>query len=370
MTALSVATGFAAGDHAVPELAAVAVKDALANMGSDYAHSVILLLSGHFTRHAQVAVTAASRAARCLQVSGCTAPGVFTEKAWVLDQPAAAALVMCGEASLGLPRDDQARLCFSTPSQLSPEWLSDGRERFGTLATDGDGETEGQVWAQGKIAASGRSETSLHGVITRTAVSRGIRLLSPALTVTDSDSFEVLQLDDDTALDSLLRRLDTETRKLDTLPPQRLFAAVADPGVDAGDAIQTGRFALLPILRVNRDERSVTLAAALPLLTTLWWVQRDVATAEQDMSEALVTLASDPGQHAIFGLMFSCIGRGPYFYQGQDRDVALTRIAFPALPLLGAYGAGEIASMGSPDRRLSKLLSYSSVLTVATAANV
>jgi small ligand-binding sensory domain FIST len=377
---VTIATGFAANNHAVPELAAVAVKDALANAGSAYAHSVILFLSGHFahSKHsAQHAVTAASRAAGCLQVTGCTVPGVFTEKAWALDQPAAAALVMCGAVSLGPPHTNEARLSFALPSKLDPAWITDGQKRFGTLATDGDGEADGQVWTQGKLVDNGYCETALHGaqvdVQTHSAISRGIRVLSSPLEVTDSDNFEILQLGEETALDSLLRRLDPETRKLDTLPPQRIFAAIADPGIDTEQAMQSGRYTLIPILRVNRDERSVTLAAALPLRTTMWWTERDAVTAEKDTGKALIHVAPSAGHHAIFGLMFCCIGRGPYFYQGQDRDMALTRNSFPDLPLLGAYGAGEIAPFespdGSPGNSLSKILSYSTVLTIATVAD-
>jgi FIST C domain/FIST N domain len=365
----TVASGFAAGDRALPELAAVAVKDGLANAGSDYAHSVLLFLSGHFVQHAQTAVSAAARAGRCLQVSGCTVPGVFTEKASALDQPAAAALVMCGDVSLGLPRENEARLCLALPSRFDAAGITDNIERFGTMSTGtagADGQAGGQLWTHSKLSTEGHCEIAVHGAETSTAVSRGIRVLSPPLEVNDSDNFEVLQLGDDTALDSLLRRLDPATRKLDALPPQRIFAALPYPGADANEAMQSGRYTLLPVLRVNRDERSITLAAALPRHAILCWVERDPVTAEHDMSAALINLAPGAGRRPVFGLMFCCIGRGPYFYQGQDRDLELTRSAFPALPLLGVYGAGEIAPVGPAGNQRSKLLTYSSVITIAT----
>lgn len=363
---MTAATGFAANNHAVPELAAIAVKDALSAAGSDYAHSVILLLSGHFARHAQAAVSAASRAANCLQVSGCTVPGLFTEKAWALDQPAAAALVLCGSVSLGLPHDDEARLSLALPSQANAAWIADGKRRFGALATGGEGETEGQVWTHGKVADSGRIETTLHDGQLRIGISRGIRALTPPLEVTDSDSFEILQLGEDTALDSLLRQLDPDIRRLDTLPPQCIFAALPEPGIDPVAAMNNGCYTLLPILRVNRDERSVTLAAPLPRHSILWWVVRDPVSTERDMCATVdglaASLAADDGAAAEFGLMFSCIGRGPYFYQGHERDVSLVRERFPGLPLLGAYGAGEIAPLGPR----SSLISYSSVLALVS----
>ena len=44
-----------------------------------------------------------------------------------------------------------------------------------------------------------------------------------------------------------------------------------------------------------------------------------------------------------FALMFSCIGRGPFFYGGEDRDLLALRERFPDLPILGVYGSGQLA---------------------------
>ena len=363
MTSATVATGFATGEHPLPELASMAVKDALANADSGYAHSVVLMLSGHFVRHAQPAITAASRSARCLQITGCTVPGVFTEKSWSLDQPAVAALVLCGSISLGLPRADETRLSLALHSQIEPTWITDEAQRFGTLATDGEGESEGQVWTQGKVCINGRAEVGFHGAQLQIATSRGIRMLTPLLEVTDRDNFEILQLGEDTALDSLLRKLDPDTRKLDALPPQRIFAALPEAGIDPDFAISSGRYTLLPILRVNRDERSVTLAAPLPTHAQLCWAIREPASAELDMRATVDQLAGNQKSPPAFALMFSCIGRGPYFYQGNDLDLSILRERFTDMPVLGAYCAGEIAPLGPG---INQLISYSSVVGLVT----
>jgi small ligand-binding sensory domain FIST len=60
----------------------------------------------------------------------------------------------------------------------------------------------------------------------------------------------------------------------------------------------------------------------------------------------------------VFALMFSCLGRGPYFYDGNDQDLALLKALFPKLPIIGFYGNGEIAPM----QGLNELLQYSAVL--------
>jgi len=41
--------------------------------------------------------------------------------------------------------------------------------------------------------------------------------------------------------------------------------------------------------------------------------------------------------------MFPNIGRGPEFFNGQDRDLEMFQDLFPDTPLIGFYGNGEIA---------------------------
>lgn len=359
------ATGFAAGDKAEPELAAQAVKDALAGAGCDYAHSVILLLSSHFARHKQdiqLAITAASRAARCLQVSGASTPGVFTERSWALHQPAAAALVLCGPVSLGHPQESEPVLTFALAEQVHPDWLIPYPPRYGIIATGLDDRDGGRVWGQGKLREH-RVDASFHGARVRTAVSRGLRFLSPTLFVTEQDGFEVFRLSNNPALDTLLHQLPPEASSPDTLPLQRLCALILEPGLPTQLALRDGRYTLLPLLGINSAERSITLAAPLPPDTALIWAWREPNAAEADTTDALDHLTNGNQPEPDFALMFSCMGRGPYFFQGHDRDLALLSARYPSLPVLGAYGGGEIAPMGDGN----VLLSYSSVFTLVSA---
>ena len=59
----------------------------------------------------------------------------------------------------------------------------------------------------------------------------------------------------------------------------------------------------------------------------------------------LADIACDRSKDPRFALMFSCMGRGPYFYGGVDRDLELVRQRFPGMPLLGAYCAGEMQAI-------------------------
>ena len=63
------------------------------------------------------------------------------------------------------------------------------------------------------------------------------------------------------------------------------------------------------------------------------------AIREGDGVGRLAAVAASP----VAGVVFSCIGRGPYFHGGEDRELDCLRQRFPGLPLLGVYGTGQIA---------------------------
>jgi small ligand-binding sensory domain FIST len=82
----------------------------------------------------------------------------------------------------------------------------------------------------------------------------------------------------------------------------------------------------------------------------LWAIRLPQASAA-DMHHslsAIVRLVRRP-QAAI---VFSCIGRGPYHYGGDDQDLACLRQLFPQLPLIGAYGTGQMAPVARGGNRL------------------
>ncbi len=96
---MNVATGLAIGREANPNLAAQAVKQAMHAADISIASSVLLFLTSEFARDPVPALRAAAKAASCTQIMGCC-PGIFTEQDWMLDAPAAAALVLSGEVAL------------------------------------------------------------------------------------------------------------------------------------------------------------------------------------------------------------------------------------------------------------------------------
>ena len=76
----------------------------------------------------------------------------------------------------------------------------------------------------------------------------------------------------------------------------------------------------------------------------------------------------------VCALVFSCIGRGPYFYGGNDRDLDAICKRFPGLPVLGTYSTGQIApsncSHGRSNRPLQNSVVTALVSPTSKEANV
>lgn len=341
---MSVASALADAAVATPHLAAAAVRYAMERAGLAQATGVVLFLSTHFCRHPQPAFVAAASASRCLQVLGMTVPGLCTEDGWILDRPAAAALVLgppFGLAGGGAAGEPRLVLAGTT---LLPPAGRDGPPRFGLLNGDSP------IFLAGRPSSSGLGEACLTGARFHLAVSAGLHRLASAHAVGAVRGHELLSVDGVSALDSLLRDLPPELRA-QPAPPLHLLAAVRED--DERQAI--------PLLAAHADG-SLTLAERLRAGERIAWTLRQPLTAENDMRESLARLAGDCPAPA-FAMMFSCIGRGPFFYGGDDHDLILCRERWPGVPLIGAYGSGQIFPLAGHNRQL-----HNSVVTALCEA--
>ena len=341
---LPVATALASADKPSAELVAGVVTAALEQAGIDIPGSVLLFLSGEFARIAPQAVAAASRAAQCLQIAGCTTSGVFTETDWVMDRPAACAMVFGGDVSLGSGVGAVGPcLSLAVPQSATADWIANAAQRFGLISTGAAGHEPGRIWGHGKVLAEHRYEVSLHGARAAIGVSRGLRVLGAPMEVSESDGYDVRRIAGLPAIDTLLRELPLDFRALERLPIHLLAAAVIDG--DPVGAVTSGRYHLVPLIAANTDDHCITLAAPLTRGTRLFWCARQALAAERDTRGALDKAADTLAMTPDFAIVFSCMGRGPYFFGGRDRDLDLIRERFPGLPIVGAYGAGEIAPL-------------------------
>lgn len=312
---MKAATGLASGDQALPRLAEAAVQQALAQLGESRAGSILLYLTPDFSRHPEAALKAGARAGACLQVCGGLVAQPFTEREAVLDRPAAAALVLCDLPAAAAGQ--HSWLTYRSHHPAAPQAWQDG-PRFGIECA------EGSLWCQGRLQESHSVSPEFPGLSARLEVSLGLQKLSPPLEITAASGHQLLNVGHSPAQESLRRALPPELRQaglhsLFAIPPQ-------------GPAI--------PILEAH-PEGQLTLARPLPAGTTLSWAARLPLGAEAELGRQLDTLALAVPQPG-FGLMFACIGRGPWFHNGEERNQAAWQERFADLPLLGAYGDSQI----------------------------
>lgn len=358
---MNIATGLAsASSHpASPDLATEAVSQAMSKAGLTIANSVLLFLTPEFAKDPQLALRAASKAANCMQVVGCTAAGIFTEQEWVLDAPAAAAMVFGGNVNLAAatePGPEDLILSLAAPSAINTTWLSDPGVRFGGVSGDATGQGPFKVWHGSKVSTAGRCESYIRGASGVVGVSQGIRPLSDPMEITQVSGYDVLTLRQQPALNVLARELPLEIRDMERLPLHLIMAGITFG--DPATAIAEGRFHLTPIISTNSDDGSVTLAKRLEPGEQLFWSMRQPLAAERDMRMTIDRLDAQLGKTPDFGLLFPCMGRGPYFYGGEDRDWSLFRQRYPGIPLIGFYGNGEIG----PLNQANQIFQYSAVL--------
>lgn len=316
---MKVGSGLASAPEASAQLAAIAVRQALEKAELDQATQILLFLTHDFQRHAQAAVLAAARTAGCLQVAGCTASGVLTESGWRTDQPAVAALVLSSPTG---KTTESLRLSFSGHSRLPYDWQID-QARAGLL------DSEATTWSHGRIDPSAQSDVCFDGLNAHPIICPGLRPLGEALAVDCCEGYDLQRIGGHSATESLLRALPAEMRER---PP--LHAIAIKRGDDAP---------AIPLLSLNADG-SITLAEEAVSGETLTWCIRQALHAESEMRNQL-TAAVHEQKRPKFGLMLSCIGRGPLFYGGEDRDLQAFRESFPGVPLVGAYGTGQIAPL-------------------------
>ena len=343
---MTLATALLTGNDPDPQLAEAAVEQAMQQSGLAQAQGVLLFLTPEFARHAQPIVTAIARRTRCMQVAGGIASGVFTESGWALDRPAAAAMVLGGRFSLGYADKSDAPLVSWAGGTIPSVWRSHPPRlggAFGSTFAVRPVDTNAIVWQQARLAGDTGCSVPLHGACIDIGVSRGWRTLSTPQTIEQAHGYELRRLGHTSALRNLLNVLPSAFR----LEPERhlhqLVALLgdADPLKDS----------LIPaaIIAVNADG-CVTLAERIEPGRKLTWAIRIPETAETDMRETVEKLAREQETHGVppaGALMFSCIGRSPFFYGGEDRDLNAFTERFPGLPILGVYGTAQIAPLGN-----------------------
>ena len=196
------------------------------------------------------------------------------------------------------------------------------------------------------------------------AASHGLQLISSPRRITKTIGNDLLSLAHLPALSTLVsacKKQDIAIKNND-VPYHLLVAVYARKACQ----IERGDYNLASLIIANQDKDSVTLTKPLNEGDWLSWAVRDVDAAQIDIVKTASMLRRQLDVEPEFALLFSCLGRGPYFYNGSDQDLALIKTLFPDLPLIGFYGNGEIA----PIAGVNELLQYSAVLGLFAKSNV
>ena len=365
---MKVGTSIVLGNKATPTLAAEAVANAMEKAEISIANSLLLFLTSEFADYPQPAIRAAAKAANCTQVFGCSATGIFTEDDWVLDSPAAAVMVFGGNLSIettNLNLARQALLTLCAPNAINNTWLNDGYARYGGISGNAVGQGPFSVWQNAKGGNTGMVNAYFAGVNLSSKASHGIKILTKPKIIHKSNGFDIEILDHKTPLNPLLKALAT-VHKINTktdddivLPCHLIMAIYAD----SLELLNKGEYQQTNVISYDDKSGSITLAQPLKHGVYLSWGLRDQAESEMDLKKTIIQLRDELGAIPDFGLLFSCLGRGP-FYDGIDHDLKIISHELPKMPLIGFYGNGEIATIGAKNQ----LLPYSAVLSIFSAA--
>ena len=344
---MTIATGLAVGPPAGTDLVTQAVSQAMEKAGLKIANSILLFLTPEFAHDPQPALLAASKAGNCMQIVGCSAARLSIKSSgW--------------GPLVGAKLTPSPNTIAAAAGAINTIWLNEPGTRFGGVSGDATGQGPFKVWSGGKVSNAGRCESIFNGVAGHIAVSQGVRALSAPLEITQVSGYDVISLVQQPALNVLARELPLEVREMDHIPLHLLMAGITFG--EPANAIPEGRFRLTPIISTNMDDRSVTLSSRLSLGERLFWAVRQPLAAERDMRHTLDRIQSTLSSTPTFGLLFPCMGRGPYFYGGIDRDLELVKQRFPDMPLIGFYGNGEIGPLDGQNQ----LYQYAAVLGLFT----
>lgn len=355
----SVATGLASGVIATPELAAQAVERAMKKSGIRSPTAVLLFLSAEFASDPESSIKAAANAASCTQIIGCSATGIFTEEDWILDSPAAAAMIFDDSISINAIKNKthaELLMTLAAPNAMNSTWLSKPGLRFGGISGDAIGQGPFSVWENGKGATQGYCEIAFQNTKAAVAASHGLKRFSDPQKISKANGYDLVKIDNILAVNHLETAWQLLNKQTHDIPLHQIVAIYTSNQT----ALLQGEYNVASIIACDESCGEVTLSKPLTEDDWVCWAVRDVNAAQIDIVKTATELGQRLENEPTFALLFSCLGRGPSFYDGSDQDLELLKTLFPNLPIIGFYGNGEIAPIADK----SEMLQYSAVIAL------
>jgi small ligand-binding sensory domain FIST len=272
--------------------------------------------------------------------------------------------------------------------------LASSRSKTVQFAVGGDGFIRGQGLASGVFHGGLSGVAFGEGVHQVSRVTQGCMPVSRARVVTKADRNVVLQLDDEPALDVLLRdlniSLDQPQAALEamraTLVGLMRPAAAGGAASDGSAVSRTGNFGpdvlVRHIIGLDPNRRGVAVADQVESGMQLAFCQRNMQAARADLMRICAEVreelepeemtmatahalgaseaqaAPHPARRIAGAVYVSCSGRGGPHFGAPSAELQIVRRALGDVPLVGFFAGGEIAR--------HHLYGYTGVLTVFT----
>ncbi len=263
--------------------------------------------------------------------------------------------------------------------------LASSRQQVVQFAQRGDGNMAGQGKADG-VFLGGLSGVAFDAEVSMVSrVTQGCLPIGPVHIITSVDNHVVLTLDDEPALDVLVRDLHIDlAQRQQALTKVRATLVGLAPAHDAAIK-RTGEFGDAVLVRhiigLDPAQRAVAVAQPVEVGMRLTFCERNVAAARadlmrigaeirealepEDMSAELAGVLSGetsasphPARRMAGAVYVSCAGRGGPHFGGPSAELHIVRRALGDVPLVGFFAGGEIAHQN--------LYGYTGVLTVFT----
>ena len=271
--------------------------------------------------------------------------------------------------------------------------LSSSRSKMLQFAVGGDGNIKGQGAAPG-IFSGGLSGVAFGERVSLVSrVTQGCLPVSRAHTLSGAENNVVTRLDNEPALDVMLRDL-----KISLSQPEQALKVVRATLVGlmrpadhaAGDAVAIGRSGnfgsdvlVRHIIGLDPTRRAVAVSDQLETGMQLAFCQRNAQAAKADLMRVCAEIreelepeelpvevatglaaseaesAPHPARRVAGAVYVSCSGRGGPHFGGPSAELQIVRRALGDVPLVGFFAGGEIAR--------NHLYGYTGVLTVFTA---
>ncbi len=370
---IAAGSGLSTGKRA-DETALDAALQAMAASGADHADVAVVFTTGAAYPQGHALLHAVRRVTGATTVLGCSGAGVLTERGEVEGVPAVAVLVVRVDGPLllrpvmvaGQERLDEkagadlAKQAGSAAERSALLILPDARNLDPRALLRGLREGLGPVPVLGGVAAGNplfelyNTDVTdgavpgllLAGTHPAIGVGQGCEPIGEPYVVTQGEGNVVRAIAGRSPLRVLQEAMEAVPDYERRIPQAGVFAGLAmDP---AKSPLTRGDFLVRNLAGLDQETGAVAVAEEVRVGQTLQFQIRDAQASREDL-EAMLTRVHTAlaGRPPAFGVYFNCAGRGRHLYGVPDHDVTLIRARLGTWPLVGFFGNGEFAPVGS-----------------------